>query len=88
MITQQHALDELKKESPSLYHSAIEFDSDIVPLTFKGPVATPPIKGYLQDGEYKDTTPSFKVIYEDTEAFMKNLLLRQRRTKKKNVEED
>ena len=87
LITQQMALDELKKESVSLYEQAIQFDPDLVPFSFSGPVSTPPIKDYLQDGEYKETTQSFKVIYEDTDAFMKQLLMRQRR-KKKNTEED
>jgi len=87
LSTQQRALDELKKESLSLYENAIQFDPSIIPITFSGPVATPPIKDYIQDGEYKDTTQTFKVIYEDTDAFMKELLQRQRR-KKKRVEEE
>ena len=61
LMTQQEALDELKKESVSLYESAIQFDPNIMPITFKGPVATPPIKDYIQDGDYKETTQSFKV---------------------------
>lgn len=88
MITQQMALDELKKESVSLYEAAIQFDPLLVPMSFKGPVATPPIEGYLQDGEYKETTQSFKVIYEDTDAFLKELLQRNRKRKKKTEEED
>jgi len=88
LMTQQEALDELKKESVSLYESAIQFDPNIMPITFKGPVATPPIKDYIQDGDYKETTQSFKVIYEDTEAFMKELLMRNRKRKKKTEEED
>jgi len=88
LLTQQLALDELKKESISLYESAIQFDPTMIPISFSGPVATPPIKDYLQDGDYKDTTPTFKVIYEDTETFMKELLQRQRRKKKKVEEED
>ena len=68
--------------------SAIQFDSSILPISFKGPVSTPPIENYLQDGEYKDTTQTYKVIYEDTEAFMKNLLQRQRKKKKTTEEED
>ena len=87
-ITQQMALDELRKESEDLYLSAIQFDSSILPISFKGPVSTPPIENYLQDGEYKDTTQTYKVIYEDTEAFMKNLLQRQRKKKKTSEEED
>jgi len=51
-------------------------------------MGTPPIKDYIQDGDYKETTQSFKVIYEDTEAFMKELLMRNRKRKKKTEEED
>ena len=36
----------------------------------------------VQDGEYKETTPTFKVMYEDTEAFLKELLVRRRKRKK------
>ena len=61
MITQQNALDELKKENVSLYEAAIQFDPELIPMSFKGPVTTPPIENYIQDGEYKDTTQSFKV---------------------------
>lgn len=61
MITQQNALDELKKENVGLYEAAIMFDPELIPMSFKGPVATPPIENYIQDGEYKDTTQSFKV---------------------------
>jgi len=88
MQSQQVALDELKKESELLYRHAIEFDPSIIPVTFKGPVKTPPIKDYLQDGEYKETTQSFKVIYEDTDAFMKTLLSRNRPRKKRASEEE
>ena len=48
LINQQKALDELKKESVALYDAAIQFDPDLVPFSFKGPVATPPIKDYIQ----------------------------------------
>ena len=68
MITQQNALDELKKENVGLYEAAIMFDQELIPMTFKGPVATPPIENYIQDGEYKDTTQSFKVSYETSAA--------------------
>ena len=121
MITQQNALDELKKENVSLYEAAIQFDPELIPMSFKGPVTTPPIENYIQDGEYKDTTQSFKVclvdytlnlisfsylfvfafllercinwvsfqvIYEDTDAFMKELLQRNRKRKKKTEEEE
>ena len=82
------ALEELRAESKSLYDAAIQFDPGLLGTELRGPCATPPVPGYLQDGEYKDTTPTFKVIYEDTEAFMKNLLLRRRTRKKRNDDED
>ena len=82
------ALDELKKESVSLYESAIQFDTNLVPISFTGPVATPPIKDYIQDGQYVETTQSFKVIYEDTDQFMKDLLSRNRKKKKKSADEE
>eukprot|EP00092_Neocalanus_flemingeri_P002264 GFUD01002414.1.p1 GENE.GFUD01002414.1~~GFUD01002414.1.p1 ORF type:complete len:232 (-),score=65.79 GFUD01002414.1:155-850(-) len=88
LLTQQMALEELRKESEALYQNAIQFDPDIMPISFKGPVATPPIKDYLQDGEYKETTQTFKVIYEDTEEFMKSLLMRKRQRKKTTEEDD
>ena len=82
------ALEELRAENESLYDAAIQFDPDLVGMQLRGPCTSPPVPGYLQDGEYKDTTPTFKVIYEDTEAFMKNLLLRRRTRKKKGTDED
>ena len=48
LISQQAALEELKKESVLLYDAAIQFDPDLVPLRFKGPVNSPPIKNYIQ----------------------------------------
>ena len=71
-----------------MYEHAISMDPDLIPFSFQGPVATPPIQDYLQDGEYKETTQTFKVIYEDTEAFLKTLLAKQRKKKKKTEEEN
>merc|ERR1719220_1294292 len=82
------ALEELRAENESLYEAAVQFDHGLVGMKLRGPCASPPVPGYLQDGEYRDTTPTFKVIYEDTEAFMKNLLMRRRTRKKKGGEED
>ena len=82
------ALEELRAENESLYDAAIQFDPGLLGMELRGPCASPPVPGYLQDGEYRDTTPTFKVIYEDTEAFMKNLLMRRRTRKKKGGEED
>ena len=82
------ALEELRAESESLYDAAIQFDPSLLGMELRGPCASPPVPGYLQDGEYKDTTPTFKVIYEDTEAFMKTLLMRRRTRKKKGDDDD
>ena len=82
------ALEELRAENESLYDAAIQFDPGLLAMELRGPCASPPVPGYLQDGEYRDTTPTFKVIYEDTEAFMKNLLMRRRTRKKKGGDED
>jgi len=88
MMSQLKALEELKKESLPLYFAAIEFDTDLLPMSFKGPVNTPPIPDYLQDGEYEDKTQTFKVIYEDTEAFLKQITARRRLKKKKGEDDD
>ena len=50
LLSQQAALEELKKESVALYDAAIQFDPDLIPLSFKGPVSSPPIKNYIQVG--------------------------------------
>lgn len=53
MQSQQKALQELRLESEELYQEAIQPDISILPITVKGPVATPPIEGYVSpDGEY------------------------------------
>ncbi|XP_054092108.1 39S ribosomal protein L40, mitochondrial [Zeugodacus cucurbitae] len=51
--SQNRALDELRKESEELYQEAIQPDMTLLPITIKGPVATPPIKNYVSpDGDY------------------------------------
>ncbi|XP_039282310.1 39S ribosomal protein L40, mitochondrial isoform X2 [Nilaparvata lugens] len=57
MFSQQHALDELRKESEFLYQEAIKVDENLINRPFKGPLKTPPIENYASpDGEYIDTT--------------------------------
>ncbi|GBP70050.1 39S ribosomal protein L40, mitochondrial [Eumeta japonica] len=57
MAAQRRALDRLYEESEELYNEAIMPDLQVVPFVAKGPVATPPIKGYdVPDGEYIDIT--------------------------------
>lgn len=57
MYSQQHALDELRKESEELYQEAIQIDYRLLPYKSEGPVVTPKIKNYeLPDGEYQDVS--------------------------------
>merc|ERR1719341_758012 len=88
LIAQQEALDQLRQESMELYLEACQIDPDLVPFTAKGPTLTPPIKDYIQDGEFKDVTREYKVIYEDTEAFLKKLVSKVRKRKKKEEDEE
>merc|ERR1711974_199723 len=50
---QSVALEELRAENKSLYDAAIQFDSGLLGVELRGPCASPPVPGYLQDGEYK-----------------------------------
>ncbi|EDV95095.1 39S ribosomal protein L40, mitochondrial [Drosophila grimshawi] len=51
--SQNKALEELRRESEELYQAAIEVDMKLLPVSVKGPVATPPIKNYVSpDGDY------------------------------------
>ncbi|RZF47393.1 hypothetical protein LSTR_LSTR009132 [Laodelphax striatellus] len=57
MFSQQHALDELRKESEYLYQEAIKIDENLINRTMKGPMKTPPKENYASpDGEYIDTS--------------------------------
>lgn len=53
MKSHRIALDELRKESESLYLAAIEPDVLLMPITINGPVATPPIDNYASPAEYR-----------------------------------
>ncbi|XP_041450864.1 39S ribosomal protein L40, mitochondrial [Drosophila obscura] len=51
--SQNKALEELRRESEELYQAAIEVDLQLLPVSLKGPVATPAIKNYASpDGDY------------------------------------
>ena len=51
--SQNKALEELRIESEELYLEAIQTAITLVPITIKGPVATPPIENYASpDGDY------------------------------------
>ncbi|XP_023338053.1 39S ribosomal protein L40, mitochondrial [Eurytemora carolleeae] len=88
ILAQQEALDQLRMESLDLYLAACQFDPDLIPFTARGPTLSPPIKDYIQDGDFKDITREYKVVYEDTEAFLKKLVTKVRRRKKRSSEED
>ena len=66
---------------------AIKLDESLFPWTAKGPTATPPIEGYIQDGEYINTTKHFEVQYTDMKQLMSDLLANTRRKKKAESEE-
>ncbi|XP_064599318.1 large ribosomal subunit protein mL40-like [Liolophura sinensis] len=60
ILSQEKALEELRKESEELYQQAIQIDENLIPYECEGPVATPPIEDYKSpDGEYKDTTKKY-----------------------------
>jgi len=88
LLSQQKALDKLREESMELYLEACQFDPNLIPFTAQGPTLTPPIKDYIQDGDYKDITREYKVVYEDTELFLKKLVTKVRRKKRSEEEED
>lgn len=60
--SQRIALDELRKESESLYLAAIEPDVLLLPITLNGPVATPPIDNYVSPAEYRSEKLFFSLI--------------------------
>lgn len=53
MKGQRIALDELRKESETLYLAAIEADQLLMPISIKGPVQTPAIDNYMSPAEYR-----------------------------------
>ncbi|XP_017779837.1 PREDICTED: 39S ribosomal protein L40, mitochondrial [Nicrophorus vespilloides] len=56
-FSQQHALDELRKESEELYQEAIQVDFTLLPFNAVGPVNTPKIDDYeAPDGDYVDVS--------------------------------
>ncbi|XP_063221806.1 large ribosomal subunit protein mL40 [Bacillus rossius redtenbacheri] len=61
LFSQQKALSELRRESEELYQAAIQIDPSLIPFKAKGPVRTPPIKGYdSPDGEYVDVSKKWE----------------------------
>lgn len=59
--SQKKALEELRKESEELYQEAIQPDLTLTPISFEGPVNTPPIKDYISpDGDYIDISKKWE----------------------------
>lgn len=55
------ALEELRMESEELWLEAIQIDPTFLPFRVKGPVGTPPIKGFdAVDGEYINETKKWE----------------------------
>lgn len=55
LMSQQRALNELRKESEELYQAAIQPDDLMLPIQVKGPVYTAPIKNYESPVQYRSS---------------------------------
>ena len=88
LYAQRDALDQLRILDPGLYKMAIETDSSLLPFKAKGPLNTPPIPDYMQDGEYEDITKQYSIQYADMEEFLKGVLSKGRKRKKKKSDDD
>ena len=42
----------------------------------------------FQDGEQSEITKQYKVVYEDTEAFLKKLVARNRKRKRRSEDDE
>lgn len=90
ILAQKAALEQLRLLDQDLYRQAIALDSTLLPFADKGPLYTPPIEGYIQDGEYEDVTQKFEIQYADMKVFMATILknTRKKRSKSKVEEEE
>jgi SepF-like predicted cell division protein (DUF552 family) len=88
IILQKAALENLRQLDVNLYKLAIAPDDNLIPFKAKGPMNTPPIPGYLQDGEYENITRKFEVQYADMEQFLKDTILKKKVRKKKKDDDD
>ena len=88
IIAQRKALETLRILNIELYKKAIQLDTNLMPFSAMGPYYTPPIPGYVQDGEYEDTTKKYEIVYVDTEAHMKTILRGKNHKRKKKSEEE
>ena len=88
LYSQKAALEKLRELDQNLYKMAIQIDNNLVPFNAKGPLNTPPIPEYMQDGEYEDVTRKYEVKYDNMEEFLKTIIKNTRAKKKKKTEED
>ena len=88
LYSQKAALDQLRLLDPRLYKLAIEPDSNLLPFKAKGPMNSPPIPDYIQDGEYEDVTKRYEIQYADMEGFLKGVLQKSRTKKKKKRDDE
>ena len=88
IIAQKRALEMLQKLDTELYRKALEIDTTLTPFQAQGPTYTPPIPDYFIDGEYENITKKYEIQYADTEAFLRQLTSRRKRSKKKVAEDD
>ena len=88
IIAQRKALETLRILNIELYKKAIQLDTNLMPFSAMGPYYTPPIPGYIQDGEYEDTTKKYEIVYVDTEAHMKSILRGKTKRRSKKSEEE
>lgn len=89
ILAQKAALEQIRLLDQDLYRQAIALDTSLMPYAAKGPLYTPPIEDYIQDGEYEDVTQKFEIQYADMKSFMRDILKKSRTKKKsKAVEEE
>ena len=89
LYSQKAALEKLRELDQNLYKMAIQIDNNLVPFNAKGPLSTPPIPEYIQDGEYEDVTRKYEVKYDNMESFLREVIKNNRaKKKKKTADED
>lgn len=82
------ALNALRDANFDLYAKAIQPDLALLHFKAQGPTATPPPHDvqsfedkYMVDGHYEDTTREYKVHYNNTRDFVKELMAEEHRKK-------
>jgi len=61
VASQRRALEELRLESEELYEAALKVDFAYIPCELKGPVETPPIKGFVAaEGDFTNISKKWE----------------------------